>query len=191
MTFLGHTWIQATTLVVKELTNRGSSPFVPVTQIMLIVSRRPGLCGKLISSKTCLLESDWWFSWGVIDVFAFSLYLCPCAVRLHPAGPIWWTDLGSIISPAGVPFRVRVLAPTAPWVIWDHLQQACPEHTTTEADVGRCKRNLCGFDDFHIWEVVCHCWSPIRTQQGAQSFEAQLEQVTPGKESCGLFKETS
>ena len=70
---------------------------------MLIWSRRSCLCGKLISSNTALFEMDGWFSWRVIDVFFFSLYLClcVCAECLQPAVPIWWSDLGSIMSAAG------------------------------------------------------------------------------------------
>lgn len=148
MTFLGHIGNQATTHIVKEPRNRGkkgSNPFVPVTPLVLIWSLRPGLCGKLISSNTCLLETDGWFSWGVIDVFFFSLYLCVCAVYLQPAVPIWWSDLGSIMSSAGVLFWVVALAPTALWVIRNPLQQAYPKHTTAVKGVARSKLSLRGF----------------------------------------------
>lgn len=146
MTFLGHFANQATTP--KEPRNggkKGSNPFVPVTPLVLIWSRRPCLCGKLIPNNTCLFETDGWFSWGIIDVFFSSLYLCVCAVCLQPAVPIWWSDLGSIMSAAGVLLKVVALAPTAPWVIRNHLQQAYPKHTTAAKGVARSKRSLRGF----------------------------------------------
>lgn len=49
--------------------------------------------------------------------------------------------------------------------------------------------------DFHIWEHLYYCWSPIRAQQAAG---AQLEQLAHwqaacivGEELCRLFRETS
>lgn len=73
------------------------------------------------------------------------VYACVPAVCLQPAVPVWWTDLGSIMSPAGVQFRVVASAPLALWVIRIHLQQAYPKHSTALKGVARSKRSLCGF----------------------------------------------
>lgn len=113
---------------------------------------------------------DGWFSWRVIDVFFFSLYLClyVCAECLQPAVPIWWSDLGSIMSAAGFLLRVVALAPTALWVIRNHLQQAYPI-TPQQRRVWLDLNGVYAASiDFHIWEYLYYCWSPIRTQQALQ-----------------------
>lgn len=81
----------------------------------------------------------------ILMYFFSSLYLCVCVVYLQPAVPIWWTDLGSIMSPAGVPFRAVALAPLTLWVIRNHLQQAYPKHTAAAKGVARSKHSLHGF----------------------------------------------
>lgn len=60
---------------------------------MLIVSWRTGLCGKLISSKTCLLESDWW-SLEVLLMCLLSVCICVhvqwgCTLQSPSDGLIW------------------------------------------------------------------------------------------------------
>lgn len=81
MTFLGYVGShhQAKTPVVIEQRNRwekGWSPIVPVTQSVLISSWHCGVCGKPVSSYyRCLLETDWLFSGGIIDVSVSNLYL--------------------------------------------------------------------------------------------------------------------
>lgn len=149
MTFLGQIGNQATTPIVKESRNwreKDSNPFVPVTPLVLIWSQRPGLCGKLISSNTCLLETDGWLSWGVIDVFFFSLYLCVCVQCICSLlslfdGLIWvplWCQQGFCSEsphwhqlPCG----------------WseNHLQQAYPKHTTAVKGVAWSKCSLRSF----------------------------------------------
>lgn len=101
--------------------------------------------------------------WSICHQFVF---VCVCALCLHPVVPIWWSDLGSIMSPAGVLFRFVTLAPTALWAIRDHLQQACPKHTTAVECVGRSKRSLRGFDWFpHLRASL----SLLITDQGTAS----------------------
>lgn len=134
MTFLGHFGNQATTPMVQEPRNggkKGNNPFVPVTPLVLIPSQRPGLCGKLISNNTCLFETDGWFSWGVIDVFFFSLYLCVwtcvqciCSLLSLFDGLIWVP----FFHQRGVLFRVAVRAPTALWVIRSHQHKQYPKY---------------------------------------------------------------
>lgn len=72
-----------------------------------------------------------------------------CAVYLQPAVPVWWSDLGSIMSPAGALFRVVMLAPTALWVIRNHLQEAYPKHTVAAKGVAWSK-----------WSFCCCYWFP-------------------------------
>lgn len=132
VTFLGHTGNQATTPAVKESGNRGKKgnrAFVPVTPLVLIGSQHPFLCGKLHLSNTCLRWVCWvFFSRSYWSICFQLVFVCVWTLCL-PAVPIWWSDLGSIMSPAGVLFTFVALPPTALWVIGDHLQQACPKHT--------------------------------------------------------------
>lgn len=115
-----HFWVtlgnQAMAPTVKEPKKlkgkKGSNPFVPVTPLALICSLRVQSWFQVI--HVCC-ETDGWFSWGAIDVFLFSLYLCVCVqCYLQPAVPIWWSDLGSIMSPAGVLFRVPHIGTDCP-----------------------------------------------------------------------------
>lgn len=67
----------------------------------------------------------------------------------------------------------RVLNTPQQWSVWDDLKGAYAASI-----------------DFHIWEHLYHCWSPIRAQQAAHGLGAQLEQVTrwqTAEELCCLF----
>lgn len=124
-----------------------------------------------------------------------------CAVYSQPAVPIWWSYLGSIMSPAGVLLRVVTLAPTALWVIRNHLQQAYPKRTTAVKGVAHSKQSLRGFYWFpHLRASLLL----LITDQGTASRSrpwatgAQLEQLAHwqaacivGEELCRLFRETS
>lgn len=169
---------------------------------MLISSQRPGLCGKLISSNTCLLETDGWLSWRVIDVFFFSLYLCVCVQWICSLlslfdGLIWVP----LCRQRGFLFRVVALQPTALWAIRNHLQQAFPKHTTAVKGVAQSKRSLRGFYWFSYLRASLLL---LITDQGTVSRArpwatgAQLEQSAQwqaacivGEELCCLFRETS
>ena len=129
------------------------------------------------------------------------VYVCVCAVNLQPAVPAWWSDLGSIMSPAGfcseswcrhqppsgrseTICRRPILNTLLQWKVWHGLNGA---YTASI--------------DFHIWEHLYYCWSPFRAQQAAQGFRlleqswsARFDDTPPasrGEELWCLFRETS
>ncbi len=149
---------------------KGSSPFVPVTPFMLIFPHCPGLCGKPISSHTCLLETDGWFYWGVIDVFFFSWYLCVCVQcicnLLSLFDGLIWVPLCHQRGLCSESLHWQKLP-----CVWSETicsRQAYPKRTTAAKGVARSKRSLRASIDFHIWEHLYYCWSPNRAQQAAQ-----------------------
>lgn len=190
----------------KEPRNRGkkgANPFVPVTPLALMCSQRHGSCGKLNPCSPVMFVGDRWVVFLRVYWCIFSsdcICVC-CAVYSQPAVPIWWSYLGSIMSPAGVLFRVVTLAPTALQVIRNHLQQAYPKRTTAVKGVARSEQSLRGFYWFpHLRASLLL----LITNQGTASRSrlwatgAQLEQLAHwqaacivGEELCRLFRETS
>lgn len=114
-------------------------------------------------------ETDGWSFWGFIDVFFFGLYLCvlcsvfaACCPYLMVLFGFHYVASRGFCSewsywhqpPCGWSETVcsrRILNALQQWRVWHSLNRAYVASI-----------------DFHIWEHLYYCWSPIRAQRAAQ-----------------------
>lgn len=157
----------------KEPRNRGKkggNPFVPVTPLALMCSQRHGLCGKLNPCSPVMFEGDRWVVFLRIYWCIFLRFVFVCVVQCIRSllslfdGLIWvplcrqrgfcseWSHWHQL--PCGWSETIcsrRILNALQQWRVW---------HTLNRAYVASI--------DFHIWEHLYYCWSPIRAQRAAQ-----------------------